>query len=658
MDYIVMEYLQGQPLDQMIPPTGLRLNDVLRYSLQIADALSTAHTAGIVHRDLKPANIMITADGRVKVLDFGLAKLTAPSMIRDQDATKTVMDATSAGMILGTAAYMSPEQATGSAIDARSDIFSFGAMLHEMISGKKAFNAESGAALIAAVLRDDPARTGTPLDPVIARCLRKNPRDRFQTSAELKSALEGVTRGSKVEDAAAPSVAVLPFLNANRDDHEMEFLTDGITEDLINALSKLKGLRVPARSIVFQIKGQSLNAQEAGQKLQTGAVLEGTVRRAGQRLRVTVQLVNVADGFPLWSERYDFVMEDIFDIQDQISRAIVSKLEVQLGAARDNPIVRKATSNPQAYTHYQEGRYHWSKRSPESIARAMECYQKALTLDPEYALAHSGLADCFAVLGFYGAFPPWEVMPKAKAAARRAVDLDDQLAEAHASLGFVLAFHDWDWTGAEREFERAIALNPNLATVRVWYMYVLTILGRFDEAAIHAARAKELDPVTAVVRYALGYVLVSQRRYEEGLEELRAASELDRNQVTVNFILGLAAGASGATEEGLAAFRRFPGPWSLGGTGWLLAYAGRKDEAQKIVDQLAQASLQRYISGAWRAIIHTWLGNYDEALSLIEAECRDRSLVFPISVQFVLYDPIRSDPRFQAALKRMGIAPN
>jgi eukaryotic-like serine/threonine-protein kinase len=660
MDYLVMECVDGKTLDQLIPEGGMTVEAIQRIAVQLADALAKAHAAGIVHRDLKPGNVMVTADGAVKVLDFGLAKLS-PLISTDTMATVSVETSTphtQAGMIVGTLSYMSPEQAQGRLVDGRSDIFSLGAMMYEMASGKLPFQSDSGIGLLAAILRDEPAPLANALDPIIRRCLRKAPADRFQTAADLRAALGGAERYSALTPAVAtlPSLGVLPMVNLNRDE-ENDFLADGITEDLINALTQLKGLRVAARSAAFQLKGQSLSARDAGLKLGVGAVLEGTLRRAGKRLRVTVQLVDATDGFPLWSERYDRIVEDIFDIQDEISRAIVAKLEVEFAGSAETPIVRRSTGDVAAYQLYLQGRFHWAKRNPDAVAKAMVCYLRALELDPDYALAHSGLADCYTVLAFYGLYPPEEIGPKAMEAARRALELDEGLAEAHASLGFVMACYDWDWAGAEREMRRALELNPKVPVIHLWHAWILMIVGRPEEALENARAGRALDPVTAVLTYGVGSCLATLGRFSEALEELRLALDLDPTHVLTNFVLGMVLGLSGASGEAIAAFERISIPaWRLGGKGWFFGRQGRREEALALLDELQALSQTSHVPRLWMATVWLGLGDLDQAVALLDEDCAHHDALLCLFMPLPYFEPLRSHPRFRILRQRMGLA--
>jgi TolB-like protein/predicted Ser/Thr protein kinase len=427
--YLVMEYVEGRPLRGPVSLDAAR-----QYSLQIADALDAAHRQGVVHRDLKPENILLTQSG-IKLLDFGLAKVVDATT----SETELLHNLTRVGTVLGTFPYMSPEQAEGRTVDARSDMFSFGSVLYELLSGSRPFGGDTQAATLASILRDEPPplRVARPDVPetvalVIARCLRKRVDERFQSAADLRSAL-GQARWDHTADAV--SIAVLPFVNMNRRDEDGDFFADGVAEDIISALAKLRGLRVVARSSSFQFKGRSVGYEEVRDKLKVGAIVEGTVRRAGQRIRVTVELVNATDGYQMWSERYDRVMEDVFEIQDEISRAIAGRLEVKLTAGQN--VVTNRTRNIEAYNLYLRGRDQFYKRNLAAYSQAEEYYRRALAEDAGFAPTLTGLADCLTIGVFYGSRDPASAIPEARKLLEHALAMDPNLAETHTSLGFL-----------------------------------------------------------------------------------------------------------------------------------------------------------------------------------------------------------------------------
>jgi serine/threonine protein kinase len=451
VDFLVMEYIDGVTLQG-----PLASDDALRLAMQIASALAAAHRQGILHRDIKPGNVLVTSSG-VKLLDFGLAK----SMDVGKDVTVTV-----AGTVFGTVAYMSPEQAQGWSVDARSDIFSFGALLYEMVSGTRAFSGATVAQVLSAVLRDDPPPLWpvSPLEPVARKCLAKQPDQRFQTMDQVLDALRSVAVSPPKE---APSIAVLPFASMSADT-DNEFFSDGIAEEIINALSHLRGLRVAARSSSFSFKGTPMGAGEIASRLNVRHLLEGSVRKAGGRVRVTVQLVDASKGFQIWSERYDRRLADIFDVQDEITRAIVRRLKVALAIDEADRLVKVTTTSMEAYQAYLTGRAMLYRRGPW-VARALESLKKAVELDEGYAQAWAGLADAYTILCYMGERRPEEAMPAALDAATRALETDPDSAEAHNALACASLMWERDFARAEHEFLEALALNPNYIQARCWY---------------------------------------------------------------------------------------------------------------------------------------------------------------------------------------------
>src|ERR1017187_2084552 len=495
-DYLVMEYIEGTPLKGPMPP-----EEAVRVALEIAGALQAAHSAGIVHRDLKPANILLTRSG-VKLLDFGLAQI---QQITAGDAT---VIQTQAGEILGTAGYMAPEQIHGQPVDARTDIFSFGGVLYEMLSARRAFARETAISTMARILHTEPDPLEAPpeLARVVTRCLRKSASDRFQSMAEVITALEAVKPAPEAE--RNPSIAVLPFANMSGD-KDNEYFSDGLAEEILNALTKLPGLKVVARTSAFAFKGKNEDIRGIGETLSATHVLEGSVRKSGNRVRITAQLVSIADGCHLWSERYDREMTDIFAIQDEISGAIVDVLRLKLASSANQLVVRRPV-DPAAFEAYLRGRYFWNKRTESDLNRSIEYFNQALALEPDYALAYTGLSESLIMLGIFGVRAPSDVYPKANRAALRAVELDETLAEAHDALAHVRAIFDWDLPGSEQHYQRALELNPNYSTARQRYGHLLALMQRHAEAIAQLKRARDLDPLSVPVNAFLG--LVTRRR--------------------------------------------------------------------------------------------------------------------------------------------------
>src|SRR5229473_466768 len=501
--FIAMEYVAGTTLEQANTGSGLHLRDAMKYAAEIAEALAAAHAAGIIHRDLKPANIIITEDGRVKLLDFGLAKLIEPAMLAAEAATATAR--TVPGAIMGTVDYMSPEQAQGRELDARSDIFSFGLVLYEMLSGQRAFRGDSWISTLAAILHDEPrslrdikAAIPALVEQHVARCLRKDPLQRFQTMLDVKQALAEAALPVVTKEAAA-SIAVLPFVNLSAD-KENEYFSDGLAEEIINALTKVPELRVIARTSAFAFRGKEQDLRTIGQRLRVGTILEGSVRRAGNRIRVTAQLIKVADESHLWSESYDREMTDIFAIQDDISRAIANALKAKLATAR------RRTANIEAFQCYLKGLYWYQRYTPESLTKAKESFERALGHDPGYAPAYAGLAVFNYGLGTLGIKRMIEMTPLAKSAAEKALAIDETLSEAHSVLGLLAGSVEYDWKLAERHFQAALAVDPVPPLARVRYaLYFLTPLRRFEEAVAQYQRALETDPLSMMVQFGLSF---------------------------------------------------------------------------------------------------------------------------------------------------------
>ncbi|MDQ2924074.1 MAG: protein kinase, partial [Acidobacteriota bacterium] len=483
-DYLVLEFVEGRQLPCPLPP-----DEAVRVAIEIATAIEAAHRKGIIHRDPKPANIMLTADGSVKLLDFGLAKLVAQP---DPGATQTTE-----GIVLGTAAYMAPEQAQGKTLDERSDIFSFGAVLYEMFSGGRAFGGGSMAQVLSAVLHDDPPLldASASLQRIVKRCLAKQPAQRFQTMNEVRTALEQLAVTS-VE--AQPSIAVLPFATMSSD-KEDEYFSDGLTEEIINALAQIPGLNVTARTSSFAFRGKEQDIRKIAGTLDVGTILEGSVRRAGSRIRVTAQLINAVNGYHLWSERYDRQMADVFAIQDEIAQAIAVALKVKLSpepAAR-----RRHTPSLPAYESFLKARYFLRKATPQSMSLGKESLDGAIALDPDFALAHSELGMYFLHLASLGLMPACEALPRARAAAQRALQLDPALPEAHAGIAAAAVFLDYNWEEAGRHFQSAVARDPAPASVRHYYgFFYLLPLGRVREGTDELERALNDDPLNVQCR--------------------------------------------------------------------------------------------------------------------------------------------------------------
>ena len=647
-DYLVMEYIEGHPLRR-----PLSLDAAREYSLQIADALDAAHRQGVVHRDLKPENILVTHSG-IKLLDFGLAKVV------DATTTETELldNMTRAGTVLGTFPYMSPEQAEGRTVDARSDMFSFGTVLYQLLSGSRPFGGDTQAATLASILRDEPpplrtARYDVPetVALVITRCLRKRADERFQSAADLRSAL-AQARWDHTADAV--SIAVLPFVNMNHDE-DGEFFADGVAEDIISALAKLSGLRVVARSSSFQFKGRSVGYEEVRGKLKVGAIVEGTVRRAGQRIRVTAELINAADGYQMWSERYDRVMEDVFAIQDEISRAIAGRLEVKLSAGQH--VVTNRTRNIEAYNLYLRGKDQFYKRTPDAYSQAEEYYRRALAEDAGFAPTLTGLADCLTIGVFYGSRDPASAIPEARKLLERALVMDPNLAETHTSLGFLEVLL-LDFAAAEAHFLRSHQLKPDQALTFWWNATQASAEGRLDEARAMARQATQLAPTIPMYVVGEGVLWMYGGMFPQAIELMQKALEMDRRLPVTLGNLGQTLAESGRLDEGIELLRRAapglaPGAlWARGQLGHYLGRSGDRVGAQKVLDELLVRRQTEYVQITAIAAVHAGMGEHDQAVHLLE-EAADQpgALQFWIPID-PLWKPLASHPGFQKILTR------
>ncbi len=565
--YYVMPYVEGESLrDRLAREHELPVEEALTIAREVADALEYAHQQGVVHRDIKPENILISA-GHAVVADFGIAR--AIQAAGDQTVTQT-------GVLLGTPAYMSPEQAAGASdLDGRSDIYSLGCVLYEMWAGAPPFAGPTAQAVIAMRFTHRPpevssVRDGVPVwgSRAVARALARDPAERYATAAQLAAALIAPEPGSPVQREAPTekSIAVLPFTNMSSDP-EIEYFGDGIAEEIINALAQLPGLRVAGRSSAFSFKGKREDLRVIGDKLAVGTVLEGSVRKAGARLRITAQLVNVADGYHLWSERFDREPEDVFAIQEEIARTIAERLQVSMAGSDQKTLVRPHTENLEAYQLYLKGRGLLYRRGV-AIWQALEAFRAAFELDPQYALASAGLADAYTLLGLYGVLTPRDALPHARAAAHRSVELGPELAEAHNAVAGVQLW-DWEWSGADREFRTALQLNPSYVQARCWHgMFNLQwVQGRDEEGIAEAARAVEVEPLAAYPRSMFALALSGARRHGAAVQEARRAAGLDPDAYFSQIILAAAYHGAGrlADARGVRAGSRDLGATPLGG---------------------------------------------------------------------------------------------
>jgi TolB-like protein/Flp pilus assembly protein TadD len=678
--FMTMELIEGCTLDQGIPGGGLSLARFFDIAVALADALSAAHRKHIIHRDLKPANVMVTDDGNVKVLDFGLARTVAPDVVSLAEAV-TTLGLTADGTIVGTMPYMSPEQIEAKPLDHRTDLFSLGIILYELATGERPFQGDSSAGLMSSILKDHPEPVGERradlpggVCRLIGQCLEKHQRDRMQTANEVLVELKAQRRawesgagaaGRAVRDIAPPpaeraaSIAVLAFtdMSAAKD---QDWFCDGIAEEILNALTPLKGLRVAARTSAFSFKGKGDDLRTIGEKLNVTTVLEGSVRRAGDRVRITVQLSDAQNGYQLWSERYDRELKDIFDVQDEIAKATAERLRVTLVGGKDDRLVEQATTNIEAYQLYLKGRALVDRRGA-NVPAGLELLRKAVDLDPGYALAWAGVADALTVMAYSGAARGSESKPEAMAAARRSIELDPASAVGHTSLACATLLYENDRAAAERWFERALELNPSHAMGRCWYgnFYMGWARGDFEHAIPEVRRALDSDPLSAYVTMTLGVCLFTAGRLDEAIDTCRRATHLDPESFVSRWALGIALGLAGRFDEAfstLDAAAQMSGrhPLSLVGLAGVFGLWGKLAEARAVHRELMDRASQRYVSPAHLALTADAAGDREEAMVFARRAWDEREPSFILWARhFPQYCALHSDPRFAAILREM-----
>jgi serine/threonine protein kinase/tetratricopeptide (TPR) repeat protein len=669
--FIVMEYLDGTTLQHLLATHPMELETALKVGIEIADALTAAREKGIVHRDIKPANIFMTKLGQVKVLDFGLAKIVGPV---GPDAELATLTQTQPGAVLGTLPYMCPEQLQGRSVDHLGDIFSLGVVIYEMAVGQRPFRGDTSAELISSILRDAP-RPVTEIRPelpaalqgILERCLAKEMSARYASTIELRDSIDRLRMelsspsqaATGREKGAHKSIAVLPFTNMSSDP-ENEFFADGLTEDIINALMQTDDLHVAARTSTFSFKGQSVDLRIVGERLNVNTVLEGSVRKAGDRLRITTRLINIADGNHLWAERYDREMKDIFDVQDEIARIIIDRLKISLTKQKDHkPLLKARTANIDAYQVYLKGRALLYERGT-AIPRALECFKRAVGLDPEYALAWSGLADAYILLAVYGLAPPYATLAEAKKAATRAVVLGPLLAEAHCSLACVTLLFDWNYAKAEHEFRHSLELNPRYVQARDWYayFYLQMVAGRFEEGISQAKQAAETDPLSAYAIAMLAQSYAFAGRHEEALESVKRAVELDPAafqprwcHLNVLYFQSRYEEAVAAAEKAIAMFGR----QSLLLSELAMVYAdwGKPVEAEALRRELLARAEGEYVAPTLLALAALAVGDINESLSQLRKASDIRDPILNTANNWPVGWRLREDPRFNEILANM-----
>jgi eukaryotic-like serine/threonine-protein kinase len=684
--YLVMEYVEGELLADKVKRGPVQLRDAIDIAMQIADALSEAHSIGIVHCDVKASNLMMNDRGAVKLLDFGIAEAAGAKEAETDDRTKPVGQQTAVGVVAGTVSYMSPEQAIGRALDHRSDIFSLGVVMYEMLTAHLPFQGQTTVEIIDKLIHAEPMpvtrlnyAVPPDLERIVRKCLEKDRERRYQSVRDLlidlrnlqrdsdsgsQSATSGLNRKTQVVARSRPrkaidSLAILPFENLSGDP-DLEYLSDGVTEGLINNLSRLPKLRVMARSTVFRYHGRELpDPQQVGNELAVRAVLLGRLLKRGDTLIIKLELVDTYDGSHLWGEQYVREATDILTLEQEVSTEISEQLRFKLTSAQRKSLAKRSTENSDAYQLYLKGRYHWNRRTEAGIRRSIDYFEKAIALDPTYALAYAGLADSYNLLGSYAAKPSATLFLRAKATALKALSLDDKLAEAHASLAAVKLWREFDWEGGERGFRKAIELNPSYSTAHLWLALYLAGMERMDEAFLEIKFALELDPLSRVVNLNLARILYFARRYDESITQCLKTIEMFPDYLIAHRRLGMTYGAKGMPEEAVAEFKKAlklseKDSETMSAMAYVYALAGRTDEAREILNHLKVLAREDYVSPYSLARVHIGLGQIDEAFAELERTYQERHGILTYVKVEPMFDSIRSDARYTDLLRRLG----